>query len=174
MGALAAALLAFAAALPLHANAEDDEPVPIQRYLESLRLGDYLKEIQIVYPPLREWPSFKEPGGRITRYHIERSYAKHFPWDIDALRLGIRRGRLVHIQAVYSERYAKEKPVEKIVVDFSLIYGEPTRRGMVYSWQDSSTVLRVFNEEQPSADGRSVELHPSIEIYERGSREQAD
>ena len=156
------------------ARADDDEPVPVQRYLESLRLGDFLREVQIVYPPLREWPSFREPGGRITKYHVERAYAKHFPWDIDSLRLGFRWGRLVVIQAVYNERFAKEKPLEKIVVDLSLIYGEPSRRGMVYSWQDRSTVIRVFNEEQPSPDGAAVELHPSIEVSDRGVRARVD
>ena len=174
MGAFPALLASVLALLPLPANADEEESVPIQRYLESLRLGDYLKEIKLVYPPLREWPSFREPGGKTTRYQIERSYAKHFPWDIDSLRLGVRWGRLVHIQAVYSERSARDKPIEKIVVELSMIYGEPSRKGMIYSWRDSKTVLRVFNEEQPSADGRSVELHPSIEIYERGSREQVD
>lgn len=170
----AALLLALVAFLPGPLRAADEEPNPVQRYLESLRLGDYLKEIKIVYPPLREWPSFREPGGKITRFHIERAYAKNFPWDIDALRLGMRWGRLVHIQVVYNERYAKEKPLEKLVLDLSMIYGEPQRRGMVYLWQDKATVLRVFNEESPSADGQAVELKPSIEIYERGVRERVD
>ncbi|MBI5201657.1 MAG: hypothetical protein HY925_08745, partial [Elusimicrobia bacterium] len=140
-------LLARALALTLAlscvspAVADDDEAVPVQRYLESLRLGDFLREVQIVYPPLREWPSFKEPGGRITKYYVERAYAKHFPWDIDSLRLGFKWGRLVTIQAIYNERFAKEKPLEKIVVDLSLIYGEPSRRGMVYTWRVGKTVL---------------------------------
>lgn len=174
MRAAAATLLALTTLLAVPVRAEDDERRPIQRYLESLRLGDYLKEIQTVYPPLREWPSFREPGGKTTKYHIERAYAKNFPWDIDALRLGIRWGRLVHIQVVYNERFAREKPLEKLVLDLSMIYGEPKRRGMVYSWSDRSTVLRVFNEENPSADGRTLELKPSIEIYERGVRERVD
>lgn len=164
--------IALVAASPT--RADDDEPVPVQRYLESLRLGDYLREVQIVYPPLREWPSFREPGGRITKYYVERAYAKHFPWDIDSLRLGFRWGRLVVIQAIYNERFAKEKPLERLVVDLSLIYGEPSRRGMVYTWRDGKTVLKVFNEEQPSPDGTAVELHPSIEISERGIRERVD
>jgi hypothetical protein len=164
---LAVAIFAPAPAIP-------DETQPIQRYLESLRLGDYMKEIRTVYPPLREWPNFKEPGGKITRYHVERAYAKNLPWDIDTLRLGMRWGRLVHIQAVYNERYAREKPLEKMVVELSMIYGEPSRRGMVYTWRDKKTVLRVFNEESPSADGRAVEFKPSMEIYERGVRERVD
>lgn len=166
---LALALAAFAPA-PLAAD-DDDEPVPIQRFLESIRLGDYLREVQTVYPPLREWPSFKEPGKKMTRYHVERSYAKNFPWDIDALRLGFRWGRLALIQVVYNERAGREKPLEKMVVELSLKYGEPSRRGMVYSWQDRRTTLRAFNEEQPSPDGAAVELHPSLEVSERSSRE---
>lgn len=174
MRAAAAVALALAAAFVPPLAAEDEERQPIQRYLESLRLGDYMKEIQLVYPPLREWPSFREPQGKMTKYHIERAYAKHFPWDIDALRLGMRWGRLVHIQVVYNERFAREKPIEKLVLDLSMIYGEPRRKGMVYSWNDGATVLRVFNEENPSADGRSVELKPSIEIYDKGVRERTD
>ncbi|MBI4346118.1 MAG: hypothetical protein HY553_04645 [Elusimicrobia bacterium] len=173
-GTVRALAVILATLVVLPARADDEEPVPIQRYLEGLRLGDYLREVQLVYPQQREWPSFREPGGRITKYHVERAYARNFPWDIDALRLGFKWGRLVVIQAVYSERYARETPLEKMIVDLSLMYGEPQRRGMVYTWRDRKTVLKVFHEEQPSADGAAVELHPSIELSVRGVRERVD
>ena len=170
---LAAALL-LAPAAALRSSAEEEESVPIQRYLESLRLGDYLKEVQLVYPPVREWPSYREPGGSITKFHVERAYAKYMPYEVDVIRLGMRWGRLVHLQIVYSDKYAREKPLEKLVVDLSLIYGEPIRRGMVYSWQDGRTLLRAFNEEMPSPDGRAIEMRTSLEIMDRDVRKRVD
>ena len=169
---MGAGLLVALLALGGQARAQEDEPPQsIQRYLESLRLGDYLKEVRLVYPPLREWPSFRSPGATVTRIQIERPYAKNFPKQVETLRLGFKWGQLVRIQVIYSERRAKEKPLEKIVVELSMLYGEPKRRGMVYMWLDGRTVLRAFNEEISSAGGSAVEMRPSVEIYDDGLKD---
>lgn len=168
---MSAALLAALLAWAPPARAQEEERAPVIRHLEGVRLGFYLKEVREVYPPLREWPSFKEPGTKLTRYQLERAYAKNFPRQLDTLRLAFKWGQLVRVQAIYSERRSKEEPLEKLVVRYSMRYGEPKRRGMVYSWQDGKTVLRVFNEEISSAGKAAVEMRPCVEIYDQGLRD---
>lgn len=167
MRALPALLLALVFAGPARA---DDETPPVQRYLMNLQLGDVLKEVQIVYPPLREWPSFREPGGVVTRYHVERNYAKYFPGELETLSLGLHWGRVVHIQAIFDGRHTKNKPLEQMVVELSLIYGEPRRTGMTYYWDDGRTLLRAFNSEIKTPDGRAVEIRTTLEIMDSGVR----
>lgn len=174
MRAAVLAAVACAALLAPPSRAEFDEDVPIQRYLVNLRLGDIMKEIKQIYPPVRDWPSYLEPGGSITRVHIERPYAKYFPRDADILRLGMRRKQLVHIQVVFDEKYTHDKHLEDLVVDLSLIYGNPRRTGMVYAWQDGRTVLRAFNSEVPSRDGRAIEMRTTLEIFDKGVFERVD
>ncbi|MCX5787048.1 MAG: hypothetical protein NTX64_00870 [Elusimicrobia bacterium] len=167
---MGAGLLAAFLVLGLQARAQDDEPVAIQRYVESVRLGDYLKEVRLAYPPLRDWPSFRAPGDKLTHYQIERAAAKNFPQGVETMRFALRWGRVVLVQAIFTERRAKERPLEKMVVQLSLRYGEPKRRGMAYTWQDGRTVLRAFNTEI-SSPGGAVEMRPSIEIYEAALRD---
>lgn len=147
----------------------DDLKVSVQRYLMSLQLGDWMKEIKILYPPLREWPSYMEPKGGVLRIHIERPYARYFPEDVETLRLGMRHGRLVHVQAVFDEAQTKRQPLDALVQELSLLYGEPRResRGSrAYFWDDGGTVLRALYAEVPSKDGKAVELRTSMEIME--------
>ena len=160
-----AGLLAALLLVAPGACAQDDEPVAIQRYVESVRLGDYLKEVKLAYPPLRNWPSFQSPGDKLTHYQVERAAAKNFPKDVETLRFAIRWGRVVLVQAIYTEKHAKLQPLEKMVVRLSMRYGEPKRRGMAYTWQDAHTFLRAFNAEI-SSPGGAVEMRPSIEIYD--------
>ena len=106
---LAGALFAVPAAV---LNAGDDgyeDPPPLQRSLAELQLGDSLEDVQIVYPPARDWPSHIDPRGRVTRYRVERGWAKTFPLWTQALLLGFKRGRLVDIQVVYDAKRSGEK-----------------------------------------------------------------
>ena len=52
--AVMAAGLAGGACAPAAAQ---DEDVSIQRHLVDLHLGDTLEDVQLVYPPAREWPA---------------------------------------------------------------------------------------------------------------------
>src|SRR5689334_17264256 len=127
MRALLAVLLASAAWGQL-------EPPPIQRYLENLKLGDRLQEVKIVYPPVRDWSTAREPSWGGERITIQRGQAKYLPDAVESLTLGFRRGRLVRLEAVYSREFSKKKPLERVVGDLSLQYGEPRRQEETYFW----------------------------------------
>ncbi|MDD5305460.1 MAG: hypothetical protein PHS14_20360, partial [Elusimicrobia bacterium] len=139
--------------LALPAFAGDDgyeDPPPIQRYLAELQLGDSLEDVQRIYPPAQDWPSHIDPRGRVTRYRVERAYAKSFPLWTQALMLGFKRGRLVDIQVIYNAKRSGEKTAEELARDLSLTYGEGERTGDKFWWTDSRTVMRVFPVEVPT------------------------
>lgn len=139
----------------------------LQRYLVSLKLGDNMAQIEQVYPPTRQWSKFKEPGGKVVRYTVDRGFAKWFPVKVSTVRLGMRFGRLVHIQVVYDRDHSREKPLNELVVDLSLLYGEPRREGESYFWSDSNTVLCASHAEILGATGDSKEFRTSLELMER-------
>ena len=140
----------------------------IQRYLASLRLGDTLEQIQKIYPPKREWSRYREPGGEVVRIIMERGYAEWFPPKVDTIRLGMRRGRLIHVQLIYGKRESRRKPLQEVVKDLSLVYGEPRRSGETYFWFDDSAVIAASNVGVPSGRKQAKELRTSIELMERG------
>ncbi|MFH1725155.1 MAG: hypothetical protein ABII00_11125 [Elusimicrobiota bacterium] len=150
------------AALPASAGS-----VSIQRYLESLKLGDGLKQIEIVYPPQKKWPKYTEPGGKIVRIEVERGFAKYFPAGTRTIRLRLRRDRLVHIQVIYDKEQSRRKPLDQLVVDLALIYGEPRRAGETYFWWDSGTVVAASYAEVLSGEGEGKALRTSLELMER-------
>ena len=160
--AAAAAALLGAALRPPFLRA--DERVSVQRSLVSIYLGDGIKDVQTLYPPTREWPTYKE--GRLVRVHIERSYAKYFPEDAETIRIGLRARKVVHVQVVFDAEQTRKKPLSELVVDLSMSYGEPRRRRMSYSWQDGATIMRAFEAELPSADGKATELRTCLEIMD--------
>jgi len=108
--------LLFLALLAAPALAGDDgyeDPPAIQRYLAELQLGDSLEDVQRIYPPAQDWPSHIDPRGRVTRYRVERGYAKSFPLWTHAMLLGFKRGRLVDIHVIYnSSTVIRVFPVE--------------------------------------------------------------
>lgn len=170
---LAAALLAVAA------YADDDgyeDPPPIQRYLAELRLGDSFEDVQRIYAPAQDWPSYVEPRGRVTRYRVERAYAKHFPNWTQTMMLGFKRGRLVDIQVIYNAKRSGQMTSEELSRDLSLTYGEGERTGPRFWWTDSRTVMRVFPVEVPTfKDGvRGVERRTSIQILEKYLYQRTD
>jgi hypothetical protein len=163
------ALLAFPA---VAARADDDgydEIPPVQRYLAELQLGDSLEDVQRIYPPAQDWPSHVDPRGRVTRYRVERAYAKSFPSWTQALMLGFKRGRLVDIQVIYNAKRSGEKTSEELARDLSLTYGEGERSGDKFWWTDSRTVMRVYPVEVPTfKDGvRGVEWRTSLQILNK-------
>ncbi|MFH2201728.1 MAG: hypothetical protein ABIJ96_01295 [Elusimicrobiota bacterium] len=152
-------MLLLAASRPASAQSS------IQRYLASLRLGDGIKQIEMVYPPTRKWQRQKEPKGGVVRIRIEREDSEWFPAKVKTVLLGMRRGRLVHIRLVYDKEYSRQKPFGELAVDLSLIYGEPRRYRESYFWWDSSTVLAVAKAEIKTEKGQ--ELRTSQELMER-------
>jgi hypothetical protein len=142
------------------------ETVRIQRYLASLQLGDTLDVVRRIYPPARDWSSHLEPGGEVRRYEIGRAFAKSFPVGVETLRLGLRRNRLVHVQLIYDLDTSRKKPVDELVVDYALAYGEPRRTGRAFWWSDGDTILRVSEVAVPVLDaGReAAELRTSAEL----------
>jgi hypothetical protein len=158
--------------LALPAFAGDDgyeDPPAIQRYLAELQLGDSLEDVQRIYAPAQDWPSHIDPRGRVTRYRVEREYAKSFPNWTQALMLGFKRGRLVDIQVIYNAKHSHDKTAEELARDLSLTYGEGERTGDKFWWTDSSTVMRVYPVEVPTfKDGvRGVEWRTSIQVLEK-------
>ncbi len=175
---LALALLAVAA-LAAPALADDDgydDPPAIQRYLAELQLGDSLEDVQRIYAPAQDWPSSVDPRGRVTRYRVERAYAKSFPNWTQALLLGFKRGKLVDIQVVYNAKRSGEKTAEALARDLSLTYGEGDRAGDKFWWADGRTVIRVFPVEVPTfKDGvRGVEWRTSIQVVEKDVHRRLD
>ncbi len=169
------ALLAVPAALRADDDGYDDPP-PIQRYLAELQLGDSLEDVQRIYPPAQDWPSHVDPRGRVTRYRVERAYAKAFPNWTQALMLGFKNGRLADIQVIYNAKHSGEKTSEELARDLSLTYGEAERTGDKFWWTDSRTVMRVFPVEVPTfKDGvRGVEWRTSIQVLDKGLWKRTD
>jgi hypothetical protein len=157
---LAAALLL----LPALALAGSDEP--IRQDLAGLRLGDTLEDVQMIYPPAADWPSWVDPRGRVKRYKVERGMAKAFPTWTSVLNLGFKRGRLVEIQLIYSAERTRDKPHEELAADLSLKYGPPQRDDARFWWSDGEVVLRVFPAEIPVVrDGqKAVEWRTSEQV----------
>ncbi len=167
------------ALLALPAFAGDDgyeAPPAIQRYLAELQLGDSLEDVQRIYPPAQDWPSWIDPRGRVTRYRVERGYAKSFPLWTQALMLGFKRGKLVDIQVVYTAKRSGEKTAEALARDLSLTYGEGKRTGDKFWWTDSRTVIRVFPVETPTfVDGvRGVAWRTSLQVLEKDLYKRID
>lgn len=147
--------------------AAGDEDVAIQKYLVHLYLGDPLETVQSIYPPLRDWPSYVEPKGRVTRMKLQRVSARHFPANVDIMWVGLRHDRVVEIQLVYDADYSSETTVEGLANELSLIYGEAKLSGTgKFYWTDGARVLRVFNAQVPVLrDGeRAVELRTSLQL----------
>jgi hypothetical protein len=139
----------------------------IQEYLASLRLGDTLEQVRRIYPPTRDWPKYREPGGGVVRINIERGFAKWFPAGLSSVRLGLRRGRLAYIRIVYDKKESQRKPLEQAALDLSLLYGEPRRSGEAFFWHDGRRVLAVSDIEVPASRGAGVELRTSIDLMEK-------
>jgi hypothetical protein len=147
---LLAALLLPAAPL----RAQTEEKLSIQPHLVGLHLGDGMNGIQEQYPPAREWPSTRDKKHGVTRYRVDKADAKKFPAHVQTLYLGMRRGSLVEIEAVYDEDYSRKQTYERLAIDYSLLYSAPHRSGDRFWWDDGSTVLRVFPAEIPvGSDG---------------------
>ena len=164
--------LLLLALLAVPALADDDgydDPPAIQRYLAELQLGDSLEDVQRIYPPAQDWPSHIDPRGRVTRYRVERAYAKSFPNWTQALMLGFKRGKLVDIQVIYNAKRSGDKTAEELARDLSLTYGQGERTGDKFWWTDSRTVMRVYPVEVPTfKDGvRGVEWRTSIQVLEK-------
>ncbi len=162
--------------LPLLAPLRAEEDIAIQRYLAYLYLGDSLEDIQRVYPPAQEWPSYVEPRGKVTRLRVERGLAKSFPKNVDVMWLGMKKDRLVEIQLLYNASFSRGKSPEAWASDLSLDYGEPKRNDTKFWWTDGKTVLRVFYANVPVIkDGREgVELRTSIQVMEHGLFQRVD
>lgn len=152
---------------PLPARAEDAPA--IQRHLAYLHLGDSLESVQKIYPPARDWPSYVEPRGHVTRIKVESYFAKKFPAKADTLWLGFKGGSLVEVQLIYDEQYTAEKTVEALAGDLALIYGEASRTDDKFWWMDDASALRVFYTQVPMmrAGRRVVELRTTIQLMER-------
>lgn len=174
MRAFLAALLLAAA--PVYACAQEEETPALQRYLADLQLGDSFEDVQRIYPPAADWPSWIDPRGRVKRYKLERGMAKAFPAWTQVLHLGFKRGRLVEIQVVYDAKRTREKPHEELAGDFALDYGEARRDNDRFWWSDGRTVLRVFPAELPVLkDGsQAVEWRTAIQILEQGLYKRVD
>ncbi len=153
-----------------------EDPPAIQRYLAELQLGDSLEDVQRIYPPAQDWPSHIDPRGRVTRYRVERGYAKSFPLWTQALMLGFKRGHLVDIQVIYTAKRSGEKTAEELARDLSLTYGEGERTGDKFWWTDNRTVIRVFPVEVPTfKDGvRGVEWRTSLQVIEKDLYKRID
>ena len=159
-----AALLAALLALPLRA-----EVPPVQRSLESLKLGDRLENVLIIYPPLpkTDWSKSRELFGGVERIHIQRGQAKYLPDAVESMTLGFRRGRLVTLEVRYGKDFSKKKPLERLVSDLSLEYGEPRRQGETYFWWDAATALVASQVLQPHPSGKGEELRSSLSVMDR-------
>lgn len=169
-------LKAFALLFPLLGALRAEEDIAIQRYLAYLYLGDSLEDIQRVYPPSQEWPSYVEPRGKVTRLRVERAFAKSFPANVDVMWLGMKKDRLVEIQLLYSAKFSRGKSPEAWASDLALDYGEPKRNDTKFWWTDGKSVLRVFYANVPVIkEGReSVELRTSIQVMEHGLFQRVD
>lgn len=148
------------------ALASDSPDLP--RCWTGLCLGDTIEQVRRIYPPKRDWSSYREPGGEVVRIHVERAYAKAFPPGTETMRLGMSGGRLVHFQLIYDKDASRRMPLDKLVVELSMSYGEPRRVGLRYFWEDGDTVLVARNAEVPSPDGKGSMLRASVELMDAG------
>lgn len=165
--ALLAAVVALGAFAPV--RADEDEEIRLQRHFHYLYLGDTLEDIQRVYVPAQEWPSYREPRNRVNRIRVERTFLKRPDRHVDVMWLGMKRNRLVELQLIYDAGYTREKSVEQLAKEISLIYGEPRSQDGKYWWTDGKTVIRVLYAEVPvnNDDGtRGVELRTSLQLAE--------
>ncbi|MBI5625423.1 MAG: hypothetical protein HY924_16720 [Elusimicrobia bacterium] len=162
---LSAVLVSLPVVLP--AAADDEEPVVIQKYLAHLYLNDSLETVKRIYPPTREWPSYREPKGGVTRIKVQGVSAKNFPQEVDLLWVGMRGDRVVEIQLVYSAAYSSETTPDSLAQELALIYGEPKKSetGKFY-WSDGERVLRVFYTDVPVLRGRRkvVEMRTTLQL----------
>jgi hypothetical protein len=134
--------------------------------LADLKLGDTLSTVKRLYKPLRDWPSQTVKEG-LLRLRVGREDMEEAPPGIEAMRLGVRRGRVVDIQLVYDAEYTRKKPVAALVDDLSLVYGDPHRNESKFWWVDGATVIRIFYEEVPTGkDGKAVELRTSQQVLD--------
>ena len=145
------------------------QSITVQRSLESLKLGDRLENVVIIYPPISktDWSKSMEPFGGVKRIHIQRGQAKYLPDAVETLTLGFKRGRLVTLEVLYGKDFSKKKPLERLVSDLSLEYGEPRRQGESYFWWDDSTVLVASQVLQPNPSGNGEELRSSLSVMDR-------
>ena len=170
-------ILAALLAVPAFAGDEDDDqPPPLQRSLVSLELGDRSKAVQLIYPPARPWTPYIDPRGRVTRYRIERDWAKKFPIGAEVLILGFKDGRLAHIQVIFDAKSSQQKTSEDMSRDLSLTYGEADSSDGSFWWIDGRTALHVFPVEVPVfKDGENIrERRSSMEILEKDLYKRVD
>lgn len=164
-----AALAFLALCLPGWAPpaAAGDDDVPLQKYLAHLYLNDSLETVRRIYPPTREWPSYREPKGGVARIKVQGVSAKNFPEEVDILWVGMRNDRVVEIQLVYGAEYTGGTPPDSLAKELALIYGEPkmSETGKFY-WTDGERVLRVFYAQVPVLRGkrRVVEMRTSLQL----------
>jgi hypothetical protein len=168
-------LLLAALTLPVFfqgaARAEDEEETQaVQRYLAQLHLGDSLRHVKKIYPPLADWPSTKEPRTGAIRYRVERASAKEFPAHAQTLYLGFRSGDLVEIEVIYDEEQSRSRTVEKVAGEYSLIYGEAKRTDERFYWSDGKTVLRVFPAEIPlgKEGDHAYAWRTAVQVFDHG------
>ncbi|MBI5595120.1 MAG: hypothetical protein HY928_03420 [Elusimicrobia bacterium] len=145
-----------------------EDPAVIQRHLENLKLGDRVEDVKTIYPPKQEWSKSREPSGGLERIIIQSAQAKYIPEAVESMVLGFKRGRLVRMEVVYGRAFSKKKPLETLVGDLSLEYGEPRRQGETYFWWDSATVLTAASAAQPDPSGKGTELSSTLSLMERG------
>lgn len=169
-------LSAAALSLAFAASARAQGSPALQRHLAHLYLGDVLEDIQSIYPPSRPWPSHLEPRGRVTRYRVEARAVSGMPLGIDMMWLGMKDGRLAEIQVIYDANQTQKNPLEALVGELALIYGEPRRSSERFWWSDGKTVLRAFHAEVPVLqDGRkAVELRASLQLLDAGLFRRTD
>lgn len=153
----------------------DDAP-SIQRDLADLSLGDTLEDIQRIYPPAQEWPVTVEKRVGVKRYRIDRTATKSPAPHVDTMWLGLKHGRLVEIQLIYTAAHTRSKSMDELASDLALTYGNPRSGGGKYWWKDGGTVLRVFNAELPTVKdgGAQVELRTTIQLMEARLFKSAD
>ncbi|MDE2292736.1 MAG: hypothetical protein KGL53_11700 [Elusimicrobia bacterium] len=161
-----AALLALLAALPGAPARAADAP-PIRRFLESVKLGDTLAVVRQVYPPTRKWSRTMEPSGGVERIIIQTGQARYLPDAVESMSLDFKRGRLVRLEVVYSREETKKKPLESLVDDLALDYGEPRRADETYFWWDERTVLAASRVPQPDPSGKGTELRVRLAVMDR-------
>ncbi|MFC1679408.1 hypothetical protein ACFL2T_04285 [Elusimicrobiota bacterium] len=154
------------------------ERIKVQRYLESLLLGDKIEQIEMVYPPKKKWKRERERRSKLERVVLSPQTAKYFPSKGREFHLRMRHKRLVWIQVIYNKEESRRKPLEELVVDLSLVYGEPRRieksdydgtqrGGLMYCWWDRDTALVVSNVELLRERGETPEMRTSLELMGR-------
>jgi len=164
-------LAALFLAAPLSAG---DDDIPIQRHLADLQLDDRLEQIQLIYRPLEEWSSHRHPKGGVVRYKAQRHQIKNPPRELDTMWLGLKRGRLVDIQLIYTAAHTRARSVDDLAAELALIYGEGRRQGNRFWWTDGKTVLRVFYAEVPKEEGVGLEWRTSIQVMNENLFSRSD